>query len=155
LDGGFLVRQALEITELERSAVSLGELVELIAQLERKGLEVVHRVSSSELGTDLVEPSAPVRLSPGPRGHTAGDTEEPSGESVVLADRSGFASQDQERRLERVLCEVEIAKFAPTHPQHHRTMSAYQDLESLLCAIILARSKPREKFRVAHCARRA
>ncbi len=65
---------------------------------------------------------------------------EPAHDRALLADRGGFADQDQEGRLKGILGIVPFTKDRLTDAKHHRTMPLDESRERQLGRLVVART---------------
>ena len=87
-------------------------------------------VANRALDPQLLEMATMPRLfDASPRGHAAGDPEEPAAHRLPLPDRAGLAHQDQERGLKGVVSIVRVSQYLTAYAQDHRAMAIDQGRE--------------------------
>jgi hypothetical protein len=133
-------RQALELLVNNHDQFAAGELGQGI------GMRVRRTRAQRQSIASLASPSGPRFQS-----HTARDPMQPTRQGLPWMYCLGFASKDQEHRLERIFRIMEVSQDALTNVQYHGPMTVNERGESPL---VFRRNEPAQKGRIAFRFRR-
>ena len=124
MPGGLLLRLTFQVTEQQRRPVRLRHLPQSIVQchLEFLPRHVGYAGCFAHICRLLLTCLPTVILAPGLQGQPVRHGVQPARDRFNFADGAGFAGENQEGRLERILGIVLVAADAPAHAIDHRPM---------------------------------
>jgi hypothetical protein len=144
------MRSPLQVTQNDRCAVSIRQLVDLFVNRLRRGFSTNptrNDCRSARGGLTFVGAPASLRRA-GTTGDPVGNAMQPRTERVLNPERPGPLDQDEKRGLKRVLHVVRIAEGRSTDSQHKRAVPLNERRERQLANFSIAGRESLEQLPV-------